>query len=62
VRLTTLIVRQSQPVRLGALIAVLAQVFAGHGDLSVITEGMTAGTVEHATLQTRLSSVALHKA
>jgi hypothetical protein len=58
----TLIVRQSQPVRLSALIAVLAQILAGHGDLSVITESMTTGTMEHVTLQTRLSSAALHKA
>ena len=46
----TLIVRQSQPVRLSALLAVLAQVLAEHGDLSVVTEGMTTCTLEYATL------------
>ena len=46
----TLVVRQSQPFRLSALIAVLAQVLAEHGDLSVVTEGMATRTLEHATL------------
>jgi hypothetical protein len=46
----TLVVRQSQPFRLSALIAVLAQVLAEHGELSVVTEGMATRTLERATL------------
>jgi hypothetical protein len=52
----TLIVRQSQPVRLSRLIAVLAQVQAEHGELSVVTEGMTTRTLEYATIETQANS------
>jgi hypothetical protein len=49
----TLIVRQSQPVRLSRLIAALAQVLAEHGELSVVTDGMTTRTLEYANMHTQ---------